>query len=546
MKALAWALPWLLAAAPAGAVKVERMMGVLSRGRAVEAVSGEVLVQFSSAAAAAQRDAAISGAGLRLIGELPFGWTVVGLPPGTAVAAGMRLVRSLPGVVSYHPNHVYRANRVPNDPLVPSQYALSQINAFAGWEYETGASNQVTIAVIDGGIDGAHPDLSAKLVSSGGVQSQSFDPNLSTSPAVVNDPPTAACNHATRTSGVAAASTDNGLGLAGVSWGARLLSLKVFADADCDSACCSAAHDCSASGDTCGTTDAAMANAIAYAISRQNSAATGRIVINMSLGGAGGCPGVCPGADCVALTQTALSSAVAAGIPVVISAGNDGGPVNAPASCAGAAGGSGIIPVGATDSGNNIASFSSQGPELAANGVVAPGVHVETTDSGAGYTGGASGTSFSAPHVAGLAALILSAKPAFTPQQVQAAIQGGSDSVGAPAAQQGAGRIDVYRSLRLAVNGTLAGFEGDRKAIAFPNPFRTAQARTVSITIPTGLQGSSASIKIYTLSGELVRELDGLSWDGRNSRGSLVASGTYVFVLSTGKGTARGRLAVIR
>ncbi len=233
-----------------------------------------------------------------------------------------------------------------------------------------------------------------------------------------------------------------------------------------------------------------------------------------------------------------------AGIVVVAAAGNDGGAVNSPGNCAG------VIPMGATDNTGQIASFSSRGAELAANGLVAPGVSVLTTDLNGG-TVGASGTSFSSPMGAGLAALILSAQPqtvpnATTAANVAALMRGGAQSIGQPSTVQGAGQMDVYRSLRLTVKGTLAGFDGDQKPIAFPNPFRLSQASSVNFSIPQSLQGSGTDIKIYTMQGGFVRDLAEPFWDGKNTNGNLVASGSYVFVVTTSAGSARGRMAVIR
>lgn len=537
----------VMIALPARAVKIERLAGVVTQagkpGKAIEVAAEQILVQFSPATTSAQRNQVLSATGLHVIREMSFpGWVLVGLPGGMSVLTGMKLIKGMLGVVSYHPNHIYRVNRVPNDPMVISQYALTQTNAFVGWEYETGSSNKVTIAMIDAGIDPEHPDLGSKLVNSGGVQSQYFDPV--TGNQVAESSPTPACEHGTNTAGVAAAIGNNGIGIAGISWGAQLLSLRVFDFNDCS---INGNSDCN-SNPSCGTSDVAMANAIQYAISQQGSLAAGKIVINMSIGMEGACPGSCPGGnDCIALTAAALSSAVAAGIPIAIAAGNDGGDVNSPANCAGSVGGSGIIPVSATDINNNVAAFSSRGPELAANGVCAPGVNVQTTQwTQYGSYFSPSGTSFSAPHVAGLAALMLSAKPNLTPAQVQSYIRGGAYNINAPSTAQGAGRIDVYNSLRLALRGTLSTFEGEQKPIAFPNPFHPSLGGTVTFSIPPNLQGNQIDIKIYTIAGEFVRELQNQTWDGRNTAGFLVASGTYIFTLSTSAGKARGRFSLIR
>ena len=534
----------VLLAVSARALETEMIGGallgraVLPAGQALRVTSGQALIRLSPGMTTAQLDAGLASLAATRGVDLGGGWHLIHLAPGQSVASALPMLRALPGVAAADPSRVYSANRTPNDPSVNSQYALAQVSAFAGWEFETGASSRVTVAVIDTGIDGTHPDLAFKLVN---TSSRAFNPNSGASSPIL----TPACNHATRVAGVAAASTDNGTQVAGMSWGAQLLSLKVFVTASCDTNCCSPAGDCSPSGNTCLTNDPGIVAAINHAVTLQNTAAVGKVVINMSLGGTGSC-------DPLGVMQAAISSAVAAGVPVIVAAGNDGGAVNNPGNCAG------VIPVGATDSNNNIASFSSRGAELASSGLVAPGVSVLTTDMGGG-TANVTGTSFSAPMVSGLAALILSAKPNYaTPgtPELKAVIRGGADSIGVSGLgvagagtlgnTAGAGRMDAYRSMRLAIKGTLADFDGEQKPIAFPNPFKPSQTGTVAFGIPPTLQGASTSIKIYTLDGALVRTVTGLSWDGKNTEGGAVASGTYVFRVTTSAGSGRGRLSVLR
>ncbi|MBI3551643.1 MAG: S8 family serine peptidase [Elusimicrobia bacterium] len=542
MRRLLAALLLLLPGA-ARAYRLERLtrVGGLALGTSIDVVSEEALVKFAVGVSSDQRASALAGVGAAAIKDFPdIGWTWVRMPPGMRVANAMQLLKTLPEVAEVSPNHAQRPNVVPNDAFVSQQASLSQVNAFAGWEFETGVSNAVTIAFIDTGIDATQQDLAGKLLD-GGANARSQDCS-SGACADTQNPPTPACNHATRTSGIAAAATNNGAGIAGISWGAKLVSLKVFPDGFCNPA-----GDCPGG---CVATDASVIAALGYVRTKMTGvAAAGKLVVNMSIGGAGGCP---------AAVGAEMALDVAAGITLVASAGNDSGAVNQPANCAGAVGGSGIIPVGAVDVDNNIAYFSSRGPELAANGVVAPGVNVVTTDIANGYAAAATGTSFSAPHVSGLAALVLSAKPAFTPAQVQSVIRGGCDNIGIASLNAaassgsplgtiaGAGRVDNFRSLRLAVRGTLADFIGDQKAIAFPNPFRISSTGAVAITIPVSLQGANALVKVYTSDGRLVRTLKGLTWDGRSDGGNVVASGTYVFFVSTDNGSTTGRLAVIR
>ena len=516
----------LVISVPARALKTEMLgVGTASGGvQSLEVTSAQAMVRFSSGTTDAQVDAALSATGATRLRGFTGSWFLVGWNDGSPVGPRLSTLKTALGVLAADPSRVYRAFRSPNDPLFNSQYALAMVSAPTAWEYGVGNANRVTIAVMDSGIDGTHPDLVAKLAN---TTSRAFDPNSGV--AAANNPPTPACNHATHVAGVAAASTDNGLQVAGMSWGAQLVSYKVFNDADCNT-------DINCLSVTCLTNDPGIIAALNQSVTDAtvNAAAYGRIVVNISLGGVNACSGA---------LQTAVSNAVANNVVVVAAAGNipAGGnsAVQSPANC------NGVIPMGASDNTDQIAYFSSRGPELAANGLVAPGVALITTDEGGG-TASATGTSFSSPMGAGLAALVLSAKPTWTPTQVKNVMRGGADDIGQSATVQGAGRMDAFRTMRLTVNGTLAGFDGEQKPIAFPNPFRISQGGAVTIYYPSSLHGSGTDIKIYTMTGRIVRELSAPLWDGKNTDGNLVASGSYMFVVKTSAGSSSGRLAVIR
>jgi subtilisin family serine protease len=543
-RALAAAVLLVCAAAPARALKVEKLKGVRADGREVEVVSEAAMVKWSSGTALSAHGA-VASVGARVVKEYPqLGWSFVALPSGTPVLTGLRQLQSVPGVESVEPDYFFRANLVPSDPSVNSQYALQNVNAFAAWEYETGASNKTTIAVVDAGVESTHPEFAGKMA---GLAHQFCDPTASTNDCVAEGggTPLTACNHGTMVAGVAAAKGNNSVGIAGMNWSSQILSMRVFRTTDC-------LADCSDNGvNFCGTDNNGIISAMTkvmnlYTADAPGHATYGRIVINMSLGGGGACP---------AAVKTAMDAAVTAGIPIAVAAGNGGGAVESPANCATTTGGSGIVPVGATDALNNVTSFSSRGAELSANGLVAPGLGILSTTLNGGYAT-ESGTSFASPYVAGLMLLMLSKKPAMTPAEVQTALRGGADNIGVSgfSAQSavpqgnaaGAGRMDAFRSMRLAINGTLADFAGDQKAIAFPNPFRLQQTQSVSFSVPTSVAGANPEIKVYTESGQLVRTLHGLTWDGKNEGGRLVASGVYIFFVKTGAGDTKGRVAVIR
>lgn len=539
-------LALVLAAAPAGAIQVEkiRVLRPMSAGGGsaeVEVVAGQALARFDPALDRAAREAALSARGMSLMQELPpTGWTQVALPAAMPVEGGLLQLRTVPGVLEAEPNHAYRASRIPNDPSYPNQYHLGKVNAPAAWEYETGASSRVTVAVADAGIEGTHPDLTGKMVGN----SQFCDPGPTKTTgggdetACATEAPTTACNHGTRVAGVAAASSNNGTGVSGVSWDAKLVSIRIFRSGDCTTSCGNSGFN------SCATDDPTIINAINYARGINNNPTYGRVVLNMSIGE--------EATACPTPIQNAINAAVASstGVVIVVSAGNAGGTVSAPANCVG------VIPVGATDSGDNIASFSNTGPELASFGVVAPGVSIVTTDVGGGVTGSATGTSFSAPLVSGLAALLISAKPTLSPTQVRDALRGSAEGIGVASLEggavpngnsAGAGRVNAFRAVKLVVEGTLAGFAGDEKVIAFPNPFRTSESGSVTITIPPGLAGKNPKVKIYTIDGQLVRDLKAqTTWDAKNDHGRFVATGVYLVLVKTDSGSQTARVAVIR
>lgn len=524
---LALALAALIAA-PARAVpfKVEHLVAAHVGEPAYDVAAERVLVKFSTAGAPGVKAAVLAMIGGSVMSESPTGWTIVQLSSGASVLGPLAALKDYPGVDAVAPDRVLTLDATPSDPGVAAQYALTSIDLFNAWDIENGATNKVTVAMIDAGISPV-ADLAGKIVSVGAIKSQFFDPNAAGAQSV-NDPPTPACSHATQTASVAAATTNNGAGIAGASWGAQLISLKVFADINCNPA-----GDCPAG---CDTTDSAISKALDYgANTLQNNAAIGKLVINISIGGNASC-GSLP------LTNASLGNAVTKGVPVTISAGNTGGAVNSPANCAT----TGIIPVGATDSSDQIATFSSRGPELAAWGLSAPGKDVRVDTLG-GNMATVSGTSFSAPYAAGVAALMLSAKPALTPAQVQSLLRQGADSTGLSSLGNttGAGRLNAFHSVALAAGRTLNA-DLSSKAFIYPNPFRPSTDPFARINIPKGAEGSTRAIKIYTPAGQLVRAATGLTWDGKNDAGTLVATGTYVFSIKIDDTVYTGRVAVIR
>ncbi|MFH1619760.1 MAG: S8 family serine peptidase, partial [bacterium] len=410
----------------------------------VEAVDRMVLVKFKASVVSAQKAAVHSSIGASVKGELPdIGWVSVELPPGMSVETGLAIYRQKPDVLEAVPNTVYRPSTVPNDTLLTSQYGLSAIDAFRGWNYETGATNKVTIGIIDTGIDGKHSDLSDKISDA----SSFFNPVTGARSA--EPVPTDCLGHGTGVAGIAAATGNNALGIAGVSWGAELLSLRVFDDVDgCDE-----------------TDTPAIAAAIAYAVDLATTpaAGTGPMVLNLSLGG--------NDSTCNPVLVSAVNLALSNNVVVVAAAGNDR-VVECPAKIPG------VIAVGATDALNNVASFSALGSSLT---VTAPGVGIVTTKNNDGYEYSATGTSFASPHVAGLAALLRSAVPLKTNSEIVAIIRNSADDLGPEGfdTSYGWGKIDILSALSFGITGKIAKFQVDleQKARAYPNPFNVSVNR---------------------------------------------------------------------
>lgn len=359
-----------------------------------EFVPGEVLVKFRSDTPPASVQAALSAQDVRAVGEVPaLSVQRLTVPEGQELAV-ITALRHHPLVEYAEPNYIIRAILTPNDPYFSSQWSLTKIGAPQAWDVTTGSSD-ITIAIVDSGIDLDHPDLSGKIILGYDYVNGDWIPD--------DD-----FGHGTHVAGIAAAWTNNGQGVAGVSWGARLMALKVL--------------DAGGYG-----TYANVASAVTYA------ADNGARIINLSLGGS---------SDSQTL-RDAVIYAYNAGCVVVAATGNNNGPVLYPAKYAEA------FAVASTDSTDQRYSDpfngSNYGPEV---DIAAPGVNIYSTYRGSGYIY-MTGTSMATPHVAGLAALIWSEYPSYTNDQVEGRIEMTALDLGANGWDQyyGHGRIDAHAAL---------------------------------------------------------------------------------------------------
>lgn len=262
----------------------------------------------------------------------------------------------------------------PSQPAQTLPWGVDKIDA----ELATGKGAGVTVCVVDTGIDQDHPDLQANLVGGKNFVAK----GLVVDPTKWDDDN----GHGTHVAGTVAA-LDNTIGVVGVAPQASLLAAKVL------------------NRQGSGYLSDVIAG-IDYCVQ------SGAKVVSMSLG---------TSSD-VQTMHDAVDAAYASGVLLVAAAGNDyGGAVSYPAAY------SSVIAVSATDSNNNLASFSNVGPEVE---LAAPGVSILSTWKGGGYAT-ASGTSMSTPHVSGVVALAMEANPLMTNAEIRALLQSTANDLGA-------------------------------------------------------------------------------------------------------------------
>lgn len=279
------------------------------------------------------------------------------------------------------------------DPKASEMYHLKNLNLSKA--QQLAGKNKVKVGVIDTGLDANHPELKNRLSANINI----MDPMKKGS----------ADTHGTHVAGIIAGEKNNGIGGYGVAPNAEIVSIDV-------------------SNRSFFITDYVVAEGILEAIRQKVK------VINMSLGFYYPSP----------ILEDAVKKAVEAGIVVVAAAGNDGASVlNYPASF------DGVISVGATDSNNQLAYFSTFGPSV---DVVAPGHNVYApvydVDKGSSFVK-MSGTSMASPVVAGAAALLLSKYPNLTPYQVNYMMTETARDIGAKGydLKYGFGLIDPVKLL---------------------------------------------------------------------------------------------------
>lgn len=401
--------------------------GVIVKLRAREPTSTQTTSSADPVAALAKR----AGLGLKESHRIAANLHVMHVLPavsGESIAATLARLRADPDVVYAEPDQRRYIHAVPNDSLYLNQWYLqnartipSAVDAETAWDVTTGSTG-IVIADIDTGVRFDHPDLLRAGAGDGGRLLPGYD--FISDPMIANDgdgrdpdasdpgdwvtmadtntPEFKGCTvadsswHGTRVAGILGAITNNATGVAGLTWASWILPVRALGK--------------------CGGNDSDIEAAMLWAAGIHvdgvpDNAYPARIE-NLSLGAQGSCP---------ASYQDTIAELTQRGVLIVASAGNEGGPVDAPANCPGVAGVAGLRQAGTK------VGYSSLGPQIALGapagncGSTVPGAPclytldttynlgttTPTTNSYTDQTNTNLGTSFSAPIVSGIAALML-------------------------------------------------------------------------------------------------------------------------------------------
>ncbi len=361
---------------------------------------------------------------------------VLSVPEGRAEAV-LAALRSDPGIEFAERDGLARAAFMANDPYVMSgqEWHLEKVQAPPTWSLTIGSAATV-VAVIDSGINSAHPDLAGHVLPGYDFLNNVTDTSDS-------------FGHGTAVAGVVMAAGNNGLGVAGIAYGCMVLPIKVVNDSGFASY-------------------SAIAEGIKYAADQ------GARVINISI--AGNSPS--------STLQEAVNYAWSNNVLVVAAAGNNANDVlQYPAAC------EHVVAVSATEPDDSLAPFSSYGSSVA---LAAPGDNIWTTQRDLVHPYGSwRGTSFASPIVAGAAALAASANPTLGNTALVSLLESTADDVGTAGvdAAFGYGRVNVWRAVTNAnPNLTAATLPPDAPPVVVPtnaSPPVIAPATTAMLVVGT-------------------------------------------------------------
>jgi len=432
-------------------------------------VPGRVLVKFRANVGLDYARQIVAALGVREDGVLPAtGVLVLDLPEQADEAGFANALANRPDVEFAELDRIVKpADVLPNDPwFVNWEGHLRRIQAPTAWSTTVGSSN-VVVAILDTGVDANHEDLAGKIVPGW----NSYANNSAT---------TDVSGHGTAVAGTAAAASNNGLGVASVCWLCRIMPIRV-------------------SDMTGYATYSSIANGLTWAADHGARVANISYVVS----------------DSSTVTSAAQYFQGKGGV-VTSSAGNY-------STFSNSADNPYVLTVSATDYFDVIYSYSNTGKNI---DVAAPGDSF-STQMGGGYVS-TGGTSYSAPIVAGVAALVMSANPSLSADQVQNIVKQSADDLGATGWDPvyGTGRVNAARAVSMAAAGGTVDTIPPTVGFVYPNAgVDVAGAFTVQISASdnTGVSAVELSVDGTSIGSTAISPY-AFQWDSR-----LVANGPHLF-----------------
>jgi serine protease len=540
----------------------------------------QIIVKLRSPSAAAANVVARVRLTMRESHQIVDRMHVIRVEPAKAnesVAATVERLKADPDVEYAVPDQRRYIHAVPSDPLYSGggQWYLqadpatpAAVNAQAAWDLTTGDPNLV-IADLDTGVRFDHPDLQAVANSGRLLPGYDFISNT----AVANDgdgrdtdasdpgdwinstdtgssqfkscPVQISSWHGTRTAGILGALTNNARGVAGITWQSRILPVRVLGK--------------------CGGFDsdilAGMLWAAGLPVAGVPTNTNPARIINMSLGAATACP---------SSYSDVINQLTALGVLVVVSAGNEGGAVDSPANCPGVAAIAGIRHAGTK------VGFSSLGPEVTLSAPAGNCVNTATgmpcvysiqttTNSGTttpvanddAYTGSTIaaddqpggpnlGTSFSAPIVSGITALMLSANSSLNTCQIVSRLKEGS----LPFPQTSAGEVTQPPACHPPASTSdlqslecICTLDGQTCGAGMANAFGAVKAALRPIAAVTVTQGQSVALSAQNSAAATGHSIASYQWDSVGKQAVTLSNATGATATATapscGYGTVR-------
>ena len=422
--------------------------------------------------------------------------------------------------------------RTPNDPAYNQQWYLDTIHAPAAWDTQTGSKN-VVVAVLDTGVDITHPDIASNIwVNPHEIPDNNKDDDSNGYIDDVNGwdfvednnhvtPDDSgnriATSHGTLIAGTIAAEGNNGEGITGINWHASIMSVRML--------------------DVDGTANSAIAaDAVDYAV------ANGADIINLSFAGLN--------ADTV--LRTAISRAYAAGVVVVAAMGNDSQDtdvVSVYPACLGTTDHDWVIGVASSAEGDIASDFSNYGRNC--TDITAPGeniyglmYHNSATGYNLLYDGGWNGTSMASPVIAGAAALLLSAFPDLTPDQVRNSLKLGVDPLHLTLDQRGkygSGRVNLAQALAIAAQFSNNSGLDPTHADSSSTPITITDGTTDQPVVTVRPSTTGPAHLAFGNTSSLAPIVDLRSVDGTSIATFLAYADTYIGGIKVALGDVEGK-----